>query len=98
MAAICERCGADITGVALANLTNDTFEAIYCAWLAFGVLRFRAQTLGKALLTTFSQRFGPLEQIPNGRMTAKQKARLDNVYATPISRVKVDGKPIGGRG
>ena len=98
MAAICERCDADITGIDRANLIDDTFEAIYCAWLAFGVLRFRAQTLGKALLKTFSQRFGPLEQIPNGRMTAKQKARLDNVYVTPISRVKVDGKPIGGRG
>ena len=98
MAAICERCDADITGIDRANLIDDTFEAIYRAWLAFGVLRFRAQTLGKALLTTFSQRFGPLEQIPNGRMTAKQKARLDNVYVTPISRVKVDGKPIGGRG
>ena len=66
MAAICERCGADITGVALANLTNDTFEAIYCAWLAFGVLRFRAQTLGKALLQISASVSGPLSKFPTG--------------------------------
>ena len=95
---ICEGFGADITGVDLANLTDDAFEAIYHAWLTFGVLRFKVQTLNKDSLQTFSQRFGPLEQIPTGRMTEEQKARLDNLYVTPISNIKVDGKPIGGLG
>ena len=90
--------GADITDVDLANLTDDTFEAIYSAWLAFGVLRFKGQTLNKDSLQTFSQRFGPLEQIPIGRMSEEQKARLDNLFVTPISNIKVDGKPIGGLG
>jgi len=90
--------GADITGVDLANLTDDTFEGIYRAWLAFGVLRFKGQTLNKVSLQTFSQRFGPLEQIPIGRMSDEQKAKLDNLYVTPISNIKVDGKPIGGLG
>ena len=90
--------GADITGVDLANLTDDTFEGIYRAWLAFGVLRFKGQTLNKDSLQTFSQRFGPLEQIPIGRMSDEQKAQLDNLYVTPISNIKVDGKPIGGLG
>ena len=90
--------GADITGVDLANLTDDTFEAVYRAWLRFGVLRFKGQTLNKDSLQTFSQRFGPLEQIPTGRMTEEQKARLDNLFVTPISNIKVDGKPIGGLG
>ena len=93
-----ESFGADITGVDLANLTDDTFEGIYRAWLAFGVLRFKGQTLNKDSLQTFSQRFGPLEQIPTGRMNEEQKARLDNLYVTPISNIKVDGKPIGGLG
>ena len=93
-----ESFGADITGVDLANLTDDTFEGIYRAWLAFGVLRFKGQTLNKDSLQTFSQRFGPLEQIPIGRMSDAQKARLDNLYVTPISNIKVDGKPIGGLG
>ena len=90
--------GADITGVDLANLTDNTFETIYRAWLSFGVLRFKGQTLNKDSLQTFSQRFGPLEQIPAGRMTKEQKARLGNLYVTPISNIKVDGKPIGGLG
>ena len=93
-----ESFGADITGVDLANLTDDTFEGIYRAWLAFGVLRFKGQTLNKVSLQTFSQRFGPLEQIPIGRMSDEQKAKLDNLYVTPISNIKVDGKPIGGLG
>jgi taurine dioxygenase len=95
---ICEGFGADVTGVDLANLTDKTFDAIYSAWLSFGVLRFKGQTLNKDSLQTFSQRFGPLEQIPTGRMTEEQKARLDNLYVTPISNIKVDGKPIGGLG
>ena len=93
-----ESFGADITGVDLANLTDDTFEVIYRAWLVFGVLRFKGQTLNKDSLQTFSQRFGPLEQIPTGRMSDEQKAQLDNLYVTPISNIKVDGKPIGGLG
>ena len=93
-----ESFGADITGIDLANLTYDTFEGIYRAWLAFGVLRFKGQTLNKDSLQTFSQRFGPLEQIPTGRMSDEQKAQLDNLYVTPISNIKVDGKPIGGLG
>ena len=94
----CEGFGADIAGVDLANLTDDIFEAIYRAWLSFGVLRFKGQTLNKDSLQTFSQRFGPLEQIPTGRMSEEQKARLDNLFVTPISNIKVDGKPIGGLG
>ena len=90
--------GADITGVDLANLTDDTFEEIYSAWLSFGVLRFKGQTLNKDSLQAFSQRFGPLEQIPTGRMSEEQKARLDNLFVTPISNIKIDGKPIGGLG
>ena len=95
---ICEGFGADVTGVDLANLTDKTFDAIYSAWLSFGVLRFKGQTLNKDSLQTFSQRFGPLGQIPMGRMSEEQKARLDNLYVTPISNIKVDGKPIGGLG
>ena len=94
----CSGFGADITGVDLANLTDNAFEGIHRAWLTFGVLRFKEQTLNKDSLQTFSQRFGPLEQIPTGRMTEEQKARLGNLYVTPISNIKVDGKPIGGLG
>lgn len=95
---ICNGFGADIGDVDLTQLSPDAFEAIYAAWLTYGVLRFKGQSLDKQSLQTFSQRFGPLEQIPLGRMSEEQKAELDNLYVTPISNIKVNGKPIGGLG
>ena len=49
-------------------------------------------------LQAFSHRFGPLEEMPLGRLSATQKAKIDNRYVTPISNIVVDGKPIGGLG
>ena len=40
-----ESFGADITGVDLANLTGDSFEAIYRAWLTFGAVSYTHLTL-----------------------------------------------------
>ena len=90
--------GADITGVRLGSLSDAWFEDIYGAWLEYGVLRFREQSLTKDDLQAFSHRFGPLEEMPLGRLSATQKAKLDNRYVTPISNIVVDGKPIGGLG
>ena len=95
---ICDRFGADVGGVDLATLTDATFETIYQAWLEYGVLRFRTQSLTKDDLQAFSQRFGPLEEMPLGRLSEAQKAKIDNRYVTPISNIVVDGKPIGGLG
>ena len=90
--------GADITGVSLGSLSDAWFEQIYGAWLEYGVLRFREQSLTKDDLQAFSHRFGPLEEMPLGRLSATQKAKIDNRYVTPISNIVVDGKPIGGLG
>ena len=90
--------GADITGVRLGSLSDAWFEDIYGAWLEYGVLRFREQSLTKDDLQAFSHRFGPLEEMPLGRLSATQKAKIDNRYVTPISNIVVDGKPIGGLG
>jgi taurine dioxygenase len=90
--------GADVSGVDLANITDDDFETIYKAWLDYGVLRFRGQTLDKTSLQGFSQRFGPLEQIPIGRLSPERRAKIDNLYVTAISNIVVNGKPIGGLG
>lgn len=90
--------GADVTGVRLGSLSDASFEDIYGAWLEYGVLRFRTQSLTKDDLQAFSQRFGPLEEIPLGRLSEAQKAKIDNRFVTPISNIVVDGKPIGGLG
>ena len=93
-----EQFGADISGVDLATITDDAFEAIYQAWLDFGVLRFQGQTLNKDSLQSFSQRFGPLEEVPLGKLTPEQRAKIDNLYVTAISNILVNGRPIGGLG
>lgn len=90
--------GADMMGVDLATITDEDFETIYRAWLDYGVLRFRGQSLDKDSLQAFSQRFGPLEEIPVGRLTPEQRAKIDNLYVTAISNILVDGRPIGGLG
>ena len=95
---ICDGFGADITGVDLATITDDQFETIYRAWLDYGVMRFHGQILNKDSLQSFSQRFGPLEEIPLGRLPAELRAKIDNIYVTAISNIKVDGRPIGGLG
>ena len=53
-----ESFGADITGVDLANLTGDSFEAIYRAWLTFGVLRFKDKRL---IMTRFRRSASALD-------------------------------------
>lgn len=89
---------ADISGVRLGSITDDDFEAIYHAWLDYGVLRFRDQPLKDDELQSFSARFGPLEERPMGRMSEADRAKVKNRFVTVLSNIIVDGKPIGGLG
>ena len=89
---------ADISGVDVRQLTDDDFEEIYAAWLKYGVLRLRDQQIDEDELQSFSARFGPLEEIPFGRMSEADKAKVKNRYVTQLSNILVDGKPIGGLG
>lgn len=90
--------GADVSGVDLKNLSNEEFAAIHAAWLEAGVIRLRNQPLSDDELQAFSARFGPLEQMPTGRMSEEKKKQLKNLYVTPLSNIIVDGRPIGGLG
>ena len=89
---------ADVSGINVADLSDAEFEQIYGAWLEFGVLRLRNQQIDEAQLQAFSARFGPLEEIPFGRMSEADKAKIKNRYVTQLSNIIVDGKPIGGLG
>ncbi|MEM7220967.1 MAG: TauD/TfdA family dioxygenase [Pseudomonadota bacterium] len=89
---------ADIEGVDARAIDEVTFEALYAAWLHYGVLRLRNQPLDDDELQAFSARFGPLEEIPLGRMPEHQRAQLDNRYVTRISNIVENGRPIGGLG
>lgn len=95
---ICTDFGARISGIDLAHLSDSDFDRIYEAWLTYGVLCFSNQAIEKDNLQSFSQRFGPLEEMPIGRLTAAQRAKIDNIFVTPISNILKNGKPIGALG
>ena len=62
------------------------------------MLRLRDQPLNEDELQAFSARFGPLEEIPMGRLSESARAKIKNRYVTQLSNIIVDGKPIGGLG
>lgn len=93
-----EYIGADVTDVELATLGDSDFAAIYQAWLDHVVLRFRGQALDAEGLQTFSQRFGPLEEVPLGRMSQEMRNSIANRYVTVISNIIENDRPIGGLG
>ena len=89
---------ADIEDVDLQAISSGDFEKIYQAWLQFGVLRIRNQSLDDNALQQFSARFGPLEEMPLGRMSEQDRAKITNIYVTVLSNIRINGKAIGGLG
>lgn len=89
---------ADIEGVDVRTISREQFDQLYQAWLDFGVLRLREQPLNEDELQAFSARFGPLEEIPMGRLPEAARKKIKNRYVTQLSNIIVDGKPIGGLG
>ena len=89
---------AEVMDVDLGRIRDSEFRVLYKAWLEFGVLRIRGQSLNDGELQRFSNRFGPLEEIPYGKISEEEKQKIKNRYVTVISNIEVDGKPIGGLG
>lgn len=74
-------CGAVVTELDLGDLADDTWQALYAAFLEYGVLVFPAQHLSDEAQGRFARRFGETEQL-----SPKQKG--PNVA---ISNQKPDG-------
>ncbi len=95
---LCENLGADIVDVDLAAMDEADFAHLHAAWIDHLVLRIRGQSLNDDSFQAFSARFGPLEEVPFGKIAEAEKAKIKNRYITMISNIKVDGRPIGGLG
>ena len=88
--------GAEITGVDLRRLDNDTFAAIRRAFVENSVLLFRGQRLSDDDLIAFSRRLGALDWAPvqeNGRRFVEGKPEI---YV--VSNVVEKGVAIGSLG
>ena len=57
-------CGAEISGVDLARLSNSEFDNIHSALLDHGVVFFRDQNISLDEQVALAGRFGPLEVHP----------------------------------
>jgi taurine dioxygenase len=87
---------AEVRGVDLHNVDDQTFTRINQAWLEYLVLLFRGQALSDDDLIAFSRRFGELDWAPiqeNGRRFVEGHPEI---YV--VSNVIENGVPIGSLG
>ena len=75
---------AAIDGIDVRNITPEEFDQLYQAWLDFGVLRLRHQPLDEDALQVFSAKFGPLEEMPMGRLPEEARKKIRNRYVTQL--------------
>ncbi len=87
---------AEIQGIELRQVDDDTFSFVHQAWLDHLVLLFRGQNLSDEQIIAFSQRFGELDWAPvqeNGRRFVEGHPEI---YV--VSNVIENGVPIGSLG
>lgn len=89
--------GAEVLGVDLRRLDDDTFAAIRAAWLRHAVLLFRDQHLTDAQLVAFSRRFGELDLPPVNEGGKTFVPEHPEVYVVS-NVIGPDGVPIGSLG
>ncbi len=72
--------GAVVTGLALADVDDATFDALYATWLEHALLIFPGQHLGKDQQIAFARRFGSLEfdWAPLSNVKADGSLRIDD--------------------
>jgi taurine dioxygenase len=88
--------GAEVSGVDVRTMDDETFAAIHRAWLDYQVLLFRRQQLSDQDLIAFSRRFGDLDHAPiqeNGRRFVDG---YPEIYV--VSNVVEQGVAIGSLG
>jgi len=81
--------GAEVTGVDVRKLDDQSFDVIYRAWLDYNVIAVRDQDLTMQEFIAYSRRFGPLELHP-----AKGTRHPDapEVLVMGVNKFDADGK------
>ena len=88
--------GAEVQGIDLRALDEDTFADIHRAWLDHQVLLFRDQSLTDGDLVAFSRHFGNLDEAPVQETGRRFVEGHPEIYV--ISNVVQDDVPIGSLG
>ena len=91
-----EALAAEIRGLDLTCLTDESFAAIHRAWLDHLVLLFRAQQLTDDDLIRFSRRLGELDWAPVQETGRRFVEGHPEIYV--VSNVIENGAPIGSLG
>jgi taurine dioxygenase len=92
--------GAEVRGVDLTCLDDETFAKIHAAWLDHLLLVFRGQSIEAPGLVSFAKRFGTpvtssnLHQRDLAERTANQVFNLPP-EVTVVTNLQADGKPVG---
>lgn len=89
---------ADIVDFDASRSDTVAFKQLYDAWLVYGVVRLRNQSLTDDDLLGFSRRFGSLGHSPMGKISKSELSKVANPFVLTISNIRVNGKPIGGLG
>jgi taurine dioxygenase len=89
--------GAEISGVNLAQMSDEEFTPIEQAWNRHGALLFRDQHISDDDLLAFSRRFGELDPPPNQEHGRQSPEGYPDIYV--VSNVLDEkGAPIGALG
>jgi taurine dioxygenase len=88
--------GAEVSGINLARLTDEEFEAFYSHWLKGQVVLVRDQELPDADLVAFSRRVGELDIAPPNENGQRHASGFEEIFV--ISNVIENGEAIGSLG
>jgi taurine dioxygenase len=88
--------GAEVVGVDLSKIDDETFSATHRAWLEHLVLIFRNQTLSDNDLIALSRRLGKLDLAPIQETGRRFVEGHPEIYV--VSNVIEKGSPIGSLG
>jgi taurine dioxygenase len=92
--------GAEVRGIDLGRLDNETFARIHAAWLDHLLLVFRGQSIDAEGLVAFAKRFGTPVTSSNLHQRNLAERTANEIFNLPpevtvVTNLQADGKPVG---